>query len=187
MADDIWTASKYLKEPVSDGSNPRIPTLKVDAPGGLAREVNTNEGKAIIVLAILLGNTFFFSPKLLTLSGTPREYDYPEPLPNPSKITPGQIERQIRRLSPYKASGPDEIPNIVLQKSYDLIADHLLYLFQAVFTLHTYYPAWKKFTTIVLKKPGKPSYETPKAYRPKALLCTMAKSLQQLLRKTLAD
>lgn len=173
-ADDIWTANKYLKEPVGDGGNPRIPTLKVDAPGDLAREVNTNEGKAI-----LFGDTFF--PKPPTLSGTPREYDYPDPLPNPPKITPGQIERQIRRLSPYKASGPDEIPNIVLQKSYDLIADHLLHLFQAVFTLRTYYPAWKEFTTVVLRKPGKPSYETPKAYRPIALLCTMAKILTAIV------
>ena len=90
-------------------------------------------------------------------------------------------------MSPYKASGPDEIPNIVLQKSFNLIADYLLHIFQAVFTLRTYYEPWKHFTTIVLRKPGKPDYEIPKAYRPIALLCTMAKVLTALIAEDMSQ
>jgi hypothetical protein len=56
-----------------------------------------------------------------------------------------------------------------------------LHLFQAVFTLRTYYEPWKHFITVVLRKPGKPDYEVPKAYRPIALLCTIAKVLTAIV------
>ena len=62
-----------------------------------------------------------------------------------------------------------------------MIADYLLHIFQAVFTLRTYYEPWKHFTTIILRKPGKPDYEILKAYCPTALLCTMAKVLTALI------
>jgi hypothetical protein len=102
-------------------------------------------------------------------------------IPDPPPITSKQIEEQIHCLSLYKASGPDEIPNIVLQKSYELIADYLLHIFQAIFTLQTYYELWKEFITIVLRKPGKPSYKVPKVYRPIALLCTTAEVLMAIV------
>ena len=86
-------------------------------------------------------------------------------------------------LTFIKASGPDEIPNIVLQKAYLLIADYLLYIFQAIFTLKTYYELWKHFTMVILCKPGKPNYEIPKAYCLIALLCTMAKVLTAIVAK----
>jgi len=120
-ADDVWTANRYVKNPVGDGGNPRIPTLKLVDPDGRGREINTNDDKAKA-----FSDAFF--PKPPQTSSVPAEYDYPEPLPDPPPITREQIETQIRRLSPYKASGPDEIPNIVLQKAFDLIADYLLHI-----------------------------------------------------------
>ena len=45
----------------------------------------------------------------------------------------------------------------------------------------SYYEPWKHFTTVVLRKPGKPDYEIPKAYRPIALLCTLAKVLTAIV------
>ena len=118
--EDIWTVNCYIKEPTGDSSNPRIPTLKTINTDGSTSEVNTNDSKAKA-----FSDAFF--PKPPQTSSVPVEYDYPDPLPDPPPITPEQIEAQIRRLSPYKASGPDEIPNIILQKSYDLIADYLLH------------------------------------------------------------
>jgi hypothetical protein len=32
---DIWTANKYIREPIGDGGNPRIPTLKSKTQPGL--------------------------------------------------------------------------------------------------------------------------------------------------------
>ena len=172
---DLWTANQYFKEPTGDGGKSRIPTLKV--PGevdGLTREINTNDGKAEV-----LAQGFF--PKKPDQSRVPEDYEYPEPLPPPPPVTPEQITRQIRRLSPFKASGPDEIPNVVLQKCLEQLLDYLVYLFRGVFELRTYYPKWQEFTTAVLRKPGKPCYEVPKAYRPIALLCTIPKVLTAIV------
>ena len=40
---------------------------------------------------------------------------------------------------------------------------------------------WKSFTTVVLRKPGKPKYDVPKAYRPIALLNMMWKVLMGIV------
>jgi hypothetical protein len=66
---DIWTANKYLTNPVGDGGQSRIPILKVKGSFGLTREVNTNEGKAKILAEA------FFPPKPVT-STVPQEYEY---------------------------------------------------------------------------------------------------------------
>ena len=176
IADNIWTANQYVKNPAGDGGNPRTPTLKVAGTDGIISEVNMNDGK---VKAFL--DAFF--PKPLLNSSVPVDYDYLEPLPDPPPVTREQIRMYIQHLSLYKASGPDEIPNIVLQKAYPLIADYLLYIFQAIFALKTYYKPWKHFTTVILCKPGKPDYEIPKPYRPITLLCTMAKVLTAIIAK----
>jgi len=173
---DLWTANKYFKEPTGDGGKSRIPTLKVPREGkdGPIMEINTNEGKAKILV-----QKFF--PEKPECSRVPENYNYPEPLPSPPPITPEQIEHQIRRLSPYKVSSPDEIPNMVLQKCLEHLLEYLLHLFRGVFALRTYYAGWQEFTTAVLRKPDKPSYEVPKAYCPIALLCTIPKVLTAIV------
>jgi hypothetical protein len=173
-ANDIWSANRYLKEPVGDGGNPRIPTIRVRNDDNEEILVSDNNEKAK-----LFAKTFFPPPPANT--SVPLAYEYPAPLPSPSQITEQQIEEQIRRLSPYKAPGPDEIPNIVLQKCLDLILKHLLHIFRATLSLGTYYDPWREFITVVLRKPGKPSYETTKAYRPIALLSTVAKVLTAIV------
>ena len=44
---------------------------------------------------------------------------------------------------------------------------------------------WKSFTTVVLRKPGKPRYNIPKAYRPIALLNTLGKVLTSIIAEQL--
>jgi ribonuclease HI len=173
-ANDIWNANKYLKEPVGDGGNPRIPTLRSINSNREEVEINENHSKAQ-----LFAKTFFPPPP--SNSTVQENSAYPEPLPNPPQITISQIETQIRQLSPYKAHGPDEIPNVVLQKCCDIIIYHLLFIFRAILKLGIYYDPWREFTTVVLRKPGKPNYETPKAYRPIALLSTLAKVLTAIV------
>jgi len=101
----------------------------------------------------------------------------------PPPISKAQLRQQIERLSPYKASGPDGIPNVVLQKSVNLIEDYLLQIYQAVIWTGAYVDAWREFTTIVLRKQGKPSYKDPKAYRPIALLSTLSKVFTAIIAK----
>jgi len=156
---DLWTANRYLREPMGDRGKSHIPTLKVvnEGANGLIQEVNTNKGKAKALVHL-------FFPKKPDVSRTPDNYEYPDPLPPPPPITLEQIEHQIKRLSPFKACGPDGIPNVVLQKCLRQLLDHLVHLLRGVFTLRTYFPGWREFTTAVLRKPGKPNYKVPKAY-----------------------
>jgi len=108
---ELWTANKYIKEPITDGGRTRVPTIKVKNPADdTITYVDTNDKKAEAFAKS------FFPPKPVT-STVPANYDYPEPLPNPPEITIEQIRDQIKQLSSYKASGPDNIPNIVLQKA----------------------------------------------------------------------
>ena len=92
-----------------------------------------------------------------------------------------QIRKQIRKLKLYKAPGPDSIPNIVLTKCVDLLTDRLLNIYIAMFERTLLYKPWKTFITVVLRKPGKPKYDIPKAYWPIALLNMMWKVLMAVV------
>ena len=70
--------------------------------------INSNEDKANI-----FAKMFFPPPSLLQEDYA--YYAYPELLPDPPPISEDQILRHIAGLSPYKAHGPDGIPNILLQ------------------------------------------------------------------------
>ena len=114
-------------------------------------------------------------------TNVPANFTYPQPIPDPPQITKAQIENQVRRLSPYKAYGSDDIANVVLQRCLDLIILHLLHIFQATLKLGADYGPWKESITVVLRKPGKPNYEMPKAYWPIVLLSTIAKVLTAIV------
>jgi hypothetical protein len=91
----------------------------------------------------------------------------------------------LANLKPYKAPGPDGIPNIVLTKCTDIIASRLHLIYTAILEKGLFYEPWKQFTTVVLRKPGKPKYNVPKAYRPIALLNTLVKVLTAILAEQL--
>jgi ribonuclease HI len=180
-ASDVWTANKYLKNPVGDGGAPRIPTIKVNDHEGRALEVNDNEDKAKIFAKV------FFPPPPEQPVEEDEVEEYPDPLPDPPLPDKRQVETAIRRLSPYKAPGPDGIPNIVLQKCFEIIADHLVQIYRAILRLEEFFDPWREFTTIVLRKPDKPNYEIPKAYRPIALISTMAKVLTAIVAENISS
>ena len=60
---------------------------------------------------------------------------------------------------------------------------HIIYT--AIVNKGWYHTPWKTFTTIVLRKPGKPRYDIPKAYRPIALLNTLSKVLTSIIAEQL--
>jgi Reverse transcriptase (RNA-dependent DNA polymerase) len=146
---------------------------------GIETPVDDNEEKARTFV-----KTFF--PPAPQLPMNQDQQQYPEPFPDPPGITQDQVGRHIARLSPYKVHGPDGIPNVILQKCANLLTLRLTTIFRAMIELNIYYDPWREFTTIVLRKPGKPSYETPKAYRPIALICTMAKVLTSIVAENLS-
>jgi hypothetical protein len=170
---DVWITNKYINAEPGDGGLSHIPTLKAKTPDGQQMTANTNNDKSQ-----LLARTFF--PPPLT-STTPTDFPYPEALADPNLITEEQLHRVIKKLSPYKAPGPDGIPNAIFKNCADVLTPHLLRIYKAVFLLNTYYPAWREFNTVVLRKPGKPDYTVPKVYRPIVLLNTTAKLLTAIV------
>ena len=65
-------------------------------------------------------------------------------------------------LSPYKAPGPDQIPNVVITKCVDALIDHIFYIYRAVLEVKVYHLAWHEILTLVLCKIGKPDYNVAK-------------------------
>jgi len=171
--DDIWTAHRYINSSPGNGSRTRVPTLKGKDQNGEDITAATNEEKGN-----LLAETLFPPPP--ETSSVPADFEYPPPVDKWSPITRTHLNKAIQHLSPYKAPGPDGVANIVLKRC-PLLADHLLPVFNAVFTLKMYYEPWRESITVILRKPGKPDYTVPKAYRPIALLNTTAKLLSAIV------
>jgi hypothetical protein len=114
-------------------------------------------------------------PKKPPSSLTPSNQNYTGQLPTRGEITQDKIQRHLNRLSPYKATRTDEIPNAILKNCADAIIPYLLQIYRAVFKLQLYVDSWHEIITCILRKPGKPNYNVSKAYRPIALLNTIAK------------
>ena len=172
---DIWTVHRLISSPASDGGSSRIPGLKYKDPADNEEKTAANNEEKSRALAA----TFFPEKPPANTSAEPSSY--PPQCEKPMKITKEQIIRQLGRLKLYKAPSPDGIPNIVLTKCATIIVDRLLHIFSAILECNFQYRPWKQFTTVVLRKPGKPRYDLPKVYHPIALLNTMLKVLVAII------
>ena len=170
---DIWTMQRLISAPATDGGGARIPTLTYKADDKV-KTANTNKEKSA---ALAKG---FFPTKQATSNNGEEQGQEPN-FGRAGRITTEQILRQLKKIKPYKAPGPDGIPNIVLTKNANLIADRLHHIYVAMLENDLQYKPWKRFITVVLRKPGKPRYDVPKAYRPIALLNTMWKVLMAII------
>jgi hypothetical protein len=166
----LYVINKFVMAAPSDGSSTRVPTLKVKQADGSSAKITDNKGKSKA-----LYDAFFYPP--------PAENDidpnfvYPPPKVSFKNMTDDQIHHAIRKLKPYSAPGPNSISNSVFTHCTDILVPWLGALYRATFHLRYYPKRWQEYITIVLRKPGKPDYLNPKAYRPIALLDTMAKIL----------
>lgn len=98
-------------------------------------------------------------------------------------ITKDEVTRAILSTAPHKASGPDGIPNAMLKKALEV--PHFVAFPTSLFnecTCHGYcLRHFRASTTVVLRKPGKPDYTVPKAYRPIGLLNTFGKAMEAVI------
>ena len=161
---------------MGDRGKARIPTLKTVDSAGQARDFTTNEEKSVVFLKI-------FFPKRPDSDLIPADPVYPCCVNYSFRPSMAQLRRCVARLSPYKAPGEDDIPNVMIKESIELIAEYLLEIYCATFTLNTYSDHWRD--TIVLCKPGKPRYDLPKAHQPIALMNTLGKLLSALVAEDL--
>ena len=160
----LWKVNKYLN---SIPTNTYIPTLEGEAANNKQK---TNSLKKI----------FFPPPPPADLRDIPNA-SYPDPVPTNLNITITQIKRAIDKLAPNKAPGPDEIPNHVLKRCLSILQDHILALAQQSMLTGHFPQPFKETITLVLRKPNKPNYTKPNAYRPIALENTIGKVLESIM------
>jgi ribonuclease HI/exonuclease III len=170
---DIWAAHRLTSSSGGDGGKSKIPVLKYKV-GDADAKASDNGDKGRVLAK-------YFFPDKPPGNEALIETEYPRACERVGKITPEQIEAQLKKLKPYKAPGPDGIPNIVLTKCADLVTERLCLIYRAMLDLSLMYKPWKEFVTVVLRKPGKPNYDIPKAYRPIALLNTMWKTITAII------
>jgi hypothetical protein len=172
---DVWTAGKYAKNPLSDGAKSRIPTLVRKDADSQATEAYSNADKSSTFTEL------FVPPRPQNLTNLPEDT---APHPSPLKFTtptPHQIQRRIRMSKPFKAPGIDGIPNIVLKECEDILTPLLHTCLLAILKLKYFPKTWRTWKTIVLRKPGRPDYTIAKAYRPIALYNTMGKIISGVM------
>jgi ribonuclease HI len=173
-ASSIYTAGKFAAEAPDNIGVTMIPTIE-HIVNGEAVQATTNNEKARIL------NDKFFPPKPNNHALPSSQEDLLDPLPDPPPLQHHTLARAIRKLKPYKAPGPDEIPNVILQKGAASIIPPLLRIYRSILERRIYPKAWHLFTTVVIRKPGRDNYKVASAYRPIALLCTMAKVLSAIV------
>jgi len=154
-----------MSTPWGDSRKTRIPVL-IHKVREVEEQANTNQDKGRVLVK-------GFFPAKPPVNNTLDKLSYLPECKSEGVITTEQIHVQLKRLKLYKALGPDGITNIVLTKSTDLIIERLAHIYQAMLRGSLMYKPWKEFITVILRKPGKPRYDMPKAYRPIALLNTM--------------
>jgi len=174
----IWTVHRFISSPSGDGAKTRIPVLKIKQTNGTIEEIKENKDKAKA-----LYNSFFFSPP--EDDEINPDFEYPDPCATFQNVTDQQIHRAIKRLKPFKGTGPDHHSNSLYIHCRSLLVPHLGPYYRATFDLKYYPPGWKYSTTAVLRKADKPDYSLPKAYRPITLLNTIAKILSSIVAEDL--
>jgi hypothetical protein len=92
----------------------------------------------------------------------------------------------LKASSPDKAPGPDGITNRVLRECSNVLAPGLAAFFTQCLRLSHHPAPFCHSNTVVLRKPQKPSYNVPKAYRPIALLNTLGKALEKVVAQRLS-
>ena len=167
-----------LTSPSTDGDRTRMPSLNIPNPDGTIQSTESNSEKSKA-----LAKSFFPPPPSRPITHLTC---YPQPADIFRYFTKKQIKNAGAKLEAHKVPGPGGIPNVVLKKPTDLIADHLYYIYRAIFKLDVYPDKWRESTTVVLRKPGKPSYEEPKVYCPIALLNTLGKLFSSLITDNLS-
>lgn len=171
----IWQIGKAVKLTPSDGGRARVPPLS--RPDPEEAKCCTNEEKSE-----LLYRTFFPPP---TTTPDYTDFEYPEEAFEMPVLTEEQILDVLHDLKDFKANGPDNLPNEVFKCNATTLTPFLLRFYNATFRLKYYPTRWKISTTVVLRKPQKPDYSIPGAYRPIALLNCISKILSSCIAQIL--
>jgi hypothetical protein len=108
-------------------------------------------------------------------------------LPLAQSMTPDKIQALLHTRKANKAPGSDSISNNFLKVMGRPLAEAVAALATAYWNLGHYPAQFKHARTIVIRKPGKESYEEPGAWRPIALLNTIGKLIEAVTAKRIQE
>ena len=155
---------------------PQFPGIQ-DSEGNV-QDTNTKKAEALAL-------HFFPAPRQVDLQDI-QDTEYPRPFWIDTLATPHEVGSLLRRLPVRKAAGPDKIPNLLLKECREILSPLLAQFFTRCMQIGHHPRPFKHSITVVLKKPQKPDYTKPGAYRPIALLNTLAKTLEALVAKRIS-
>ncbi|KAL0821383.1 hypothetical protein ABMA28_005969 [Loxostege sticticalis] len=139
--------------------------------------------------ATLLAETFYpqdqeegessYHREVRARAHTVNEYNTEDTLDPP--FTVKELKTAVGSFNPKKAPGEDGFTADICSRAILQDPDAFLALFNRCL-LTGYFPkTWKQATVVVLRKPGKDDYKSPKAYRPIGLLPVLGKVLEKML------
>ena len=165
----LWKAATYMKPRETWGCTP---TLRAGS-----EDIIQNEDKAKAFLDM-------FFPAM----NTPESSVPASPLPGLPwhPITELEVERSLRTAKGTTAPGEDNLPMLVWKKLWVHLKTFVVRIFTACVDLGHHPKQWRSAKIIVLRKPGKPDYSLPGAYRPISLLNTLGKLLEAVIARRLS-
>jgi ribonuclease HI len=104
---------------------------------------------------------------------------------NWSPLTQGELENACSAKIKGKTPGPDSINHEIILHAYRAIPDVFFKLYSSLIDIGYHPLCWKQATGAILKKPGKPDYTIPKAYRVISLLNCLGKVSERILAQRL--
>ena len=96
-----------------------------------------------------------------------------------------EVRDAVKAMPLASAPGLDHIPVVVLRKNLFILAPLLRLIYSASLSLQYFPRTWRVAKVIVLQKPGKASYSTPRSYRPISLLSHLGKGLERIVNSRL--
>jgi Reverse transcriptase (RNA-dependent DNA polymerase)/Endonuclease-reverse transcriptase len=105
---------------------------------------------------------------------------------NWSILTSSELENACSAKIKGKTPGPDSIGQDIILQAYKAIPEVFYKLYSCLIDIGYHPKCWKQATGAILKKPGKPDYSAPKAYRVISLLNCLGKVSERILAQRLS-
>ena len=115
------------------------------------------------------------------------DYSSEQAIQTTATTTTEEIQSILMGSRPDKCPGSDGIPNRFLKAMGSALVKMLTKLINTCLRLSYFPKQFRHACTIVLRKPGKPNYSDPGAWRPIALLNTLGKILETVLARKITD
>lgn len=96
-------------------------------------------------------------------------------------FTMAELEWAVGSFNPKKAPGAEGFTADICDRAIKCNPQVFLAIYNKCLALNYFPTAWKEATVVILRKPGKDSYVTPKSYRPIGLLPVLGKIYEKML------